>query len=123
MIRIKLRSLGALRSGNLDAADPPPEPAVDTHEIEVTEDDWLMDVCDASTAPLLFSCRSGECGICVVRVDGGGEVIDPPTPRELATIALRIPGAGEHTRLGCRVRIRAGGADASVELTMLRSAP
>lgn len=93
------------------------------HEVEIAEDEWLMDVCDASTAPLLFSCRSGECGICALVVVSGADAVDPPMDRELGTIALRRPGADPRTRLGCRCRLRASAEVPGnvVELRMLRT--
>lgn len=111
-LRVKLHAAPSAAS----AAEPP-------HEIDVAEDDWLMDVCDASSAPLLFSCRSGECGICALVVLSGAAALDPPTEREIATLQLRLPGADPRTRLGCRCRILASGADPNgvVELRMLRT--
>ena len=105
-------------------ATPPGAENVDApHEVDVVDDEWLMDVCDASTAPLLFSCRSGECGICAVLVVSGGSAVDPPTEREARTIELRLPGADPRTRLGCRCRLRgaAGAPGDVVELRMLRT--
>lgn len=96
-MRVRLRSAGH------DDATP--------HEVDVFEDDTLMDVCDASVAPLLFSCRSGECGICALVVLSGADLVESATEREVETLALRVPGADARTRLGCRVRLRASGSD------------
>lgn len=111
MLRVTLRGLDGI-----DGVDG----GAETHEIELTEDEWLMDACDATAAPLLFSCRSGECGICALHVERGAGSVDPPTARELGTIALRLPRADPRTRLGCRIRLRAEGAVEPVELVMLR---
>ncbi|MFO0615086.1 MAG: 2Fe-2S iron-sulfur cluster-binding protein [Polyangiaceae bacterium] len=89
------------------------------HDVEAASPERLMDLCDESSAPLLFSCRSGECGICALVVVRGEAGLDPPSDRERETITLRVPTADPRTRLGCQIRTRA--VDDDVELLLLRT--
>jgi ferredoxin len=95
-------------------------PSGATHELETVEDsERLLDLCDETSAPVLFSCRSGECGICALVVEHGHHALEPATLQELSTIALRIPGANHQVRLGCKVRLRS--VEATVELRLIRT--
>jgi ferredoxin len=68
--------------------------------------DRLIDVCDACSAPVEFSCRSGTCGTCRVEVIAGENLLQPPTDDELETLAA-FDAPPSH-RLACRSRLGAG---------------
>jgi 2Fe-2S ferredoxin len=68
----------------------------------------LMDLCDAVHSPVEFSCRSADCGTClVVILEGEGELM-PALAEERAVLdLLRAP---RQYRLACQARMRAGSA-------------
>jgi ferredoxin len=59
-------------------------------------------------SPVLFGCRTGICGTCLVRAVALGEApLEPPAPEEaelLAIVAPEVPGA----RLTCQLVLGAG---------------
>jgi len=73
-------------------------------ECEVDAPCSLVDVADdhpASEVP--FSCRSANCGTCLVQVVEGAEALDAPSPEELEI--LEIFGDGPGMRLCCQARL------------------
>ena len=67
----------------------------------------LVDVCDASRAPVPFSCRSASCGTCRVEVLEGLELFEDPSDEERGI--LEIFADPPHHRLACSARLRGGG--------------
>jgi ferredoxin len=64
----------------------------------------LIDICDRSATPISFSCRSGSCGTCAIRVLQGMANLSPLNEKEEIVIAdLEAPDP--HIRLACQVRI------------------
>lgn len=58
-------------------------------------------------SPLLFGCRTGICGTCVVRVTVlGGTGLEPPGEDEAELLAIICPGRSE-ARLACQLRLTA----------------
>ena len=54
-------------------------------------------------SPVLFGCRTGICGTCLVRVEApGGRMPDPPGPEERETLDLVCPGESS-ARLACQL--------------------
>jgi ferredoxin len=73
-------------------------------------------------SPLLFGCRSGLCGTCLIEVEvvevagkSGGR-LDPPDDAEREALALYAPN-NERARLACQLRL---GAD--LRIRKIRSA-
>lgn len=62
----------------------------------------LLDVCDASQAPVTFSCRSASCGVCRVEILEGDGELSPPADDEREVLA--IFDAGPRERLACQAR-------------------
>lgn len=65
----------------------------------------LLDACDETRAPVSFSCRSATCGTCLVRVEVGGELLEPPG-REETELLGALSLARTH-RLACKAVARA----------------
>ena len=63
----------------------------------------LLDACDEARAPLAFSCRSANCGVCRVEVLAGEALLEAPLADELEVLA----GARGH-RLACQIVLRDG---------------
>ena len=72
---------------------------------EVSEGKSLAIELDASRSPLLFGCRTGVCGTCLVEVQEGIEGLPPPTAeeKELLEVLTDHPRA----RLACQLEVRA----------------
>lgn len=75
--------------------------------MNVSDGATLSEVLDSSNSPVLFGCRTGLCGTCLVRVSPlNNEKIDSPTHDErlvLETICPNEPNA----RLACQIRLNA----------------
>lgn len=66
----------------------------------------LADLCDAARSPVEFSCRSADCGTCLIVVlEGEGELI-PAEPDERSVLEM-LKAGGTH-RLACQARMRPG---------------
>jgi ferredoxin len=77
-------------------------------EVNVPEGDRLLDLCDRIGATVAFSCRSADCGSCLVEAVDGADQLFPPSAREAAT--LRVLSAPAGHRLACQVLMRPGAA-------------
>ena len=64
----------------------------------------LLDHCDEVCAPLVFSCRAGNCGVCRVRVETGAELLVPPSDDERLILDAAHANPGE--RLACQIVLR-----------------
>lgn len=63
---------------------------------------------DAVNSPLLFGCRSGLCGTCLVEIEPNGEtLLDVPAPEEREALEVYAPG-NERARLACQIRLSCG---------------
>lgn len=54
----------------------------------------------AANSPILFGCRTGLCGTCLVRVQGD---LPPPGLEEAELLAILAPGDGQ-ARLACQLQ-------------------
>ncbi len=76
--------------------------------VEACEGGKLMDLCDTVNAPVEFSCRSADCGTCLIVVLEGEGELAPPLPEERAVLdILRAPS---RHRLACQVSMKPGSA-------------
>lgn len=58
-------------------------------------------------SPLLFGCRSGLCGTCLIEVESiHGEPLDAPDRDEREALRLYAPGNAK-ARLACQLRVTA----------------
>jgi ferredoxin len=62
---------------------------------------------NVQNSPVLFGCRSGLCGTCVIQIESvaGGE-LEPPDENESETLGLYAPG-NEQARLACQLMLSA----------------
>lgn len=77
-----------------------------TVRAEAPEGGALVDLCDASTAPIPLSCRGATCGTCRVTVVAGAKLLAPPNADEAALLASL--GANAAERLACQARVLPG---------------
>jgi ferredoxin len=60
----------------------------------------------AVNSPVLFGCRSGICGTCLVEVEAPGGAVPPPGPDEAEALEIFAPG-NARARLACQMRLTA----------------
>lgn len=70
--------------------------------VDVTEGQTLSEELDASNSPLLFGCRSGICGTCIIDVETGD--LPPPDEEEREIIELHAPD-NPKARLACQINL------------------
>ncbi len=69
--------------------------------MEADEEEPLIAVCERTSTPIEFGCMNGECGTCLVILEGGAPE-QPISPQEQAV--LNVLAAGEPgARLGCQL--------------------
>lgn len=69
--------------------------------IKVTTHQPLADVLTVQNSPVLFGCRTGICGTCLVHVTG---TVAPPTDEEQELLELLAPDC-PNARLACQIDI------------------
>ncbi len=75
----------------------------DNLTIDVKKDYPLIDMCDEYDTSILFGCRDGACGACMVRVVSGAENISKMDENERDF--LETMAAQENERLACQCRV------------------
>ena len=68
--------------------------------VRIAEGEHLSEHLTADNTPLLFGCRTGICGTCLVRVEGP---LPPPDDEELELLDVLAPGDAK-ARLACQLR-------------------
>jgi ferredoxin len=69
--------------------------------VELAAGATLSEHLDVGNSPLLFGCRTGLCGTCLVRVEGE---LPPPDEDEQELLEMLAPG-DPHARLACQVKL------------------
>jgi 2Fe-2S ferredoxin len=64
----------------------------------------LLDICDRTVTPISFSCRSGSCGTCAIRVLQGMTNLSPLNANEEIVID-DLENAGPGVRLACQIQV------------------
>ncbi|CBW26624.1 ferredoxin, root r-b2 [Halobacteriovorax marinus SJ] len=73
------------------------------NSVEVEDGKHLSEVLDATNSPILFGCRTGICGTCLIQVQEGMENTSAPCEDEREF--LEIVAEGDSTmRLACKVK-------------------
>jgi ferredoxin len=76
-------------------------------EIEAPDGAYIVDLCDQTSAPVPFSCRSASCGTCRIDLLEGAELLEPPSEAELDVLFLFGDDPAQR-RLACQARLRSG---------------
>lgn len=71
--------------------------------IEVKDGYALIDMCEDYDTSILFGCRDGACGACMVRVQDGKENLSPMQDDEKDF--LETMAAEEDERLACQCKV------------------
>lgn len=67
----------------------------------------LLDHLTMENSPVLFGCRAGMCGTCLVRVEPTGDgALEPPAAAEVELLDIIAPGE-PRARLACQVVLTA----------------
>lgn len=78
----------------------------DDMTIEVKEGYPLIDMCEEHDTSILFGCRDGACGACMVKVVSGAEHINPADEDEKEF--LETMAAEPNERLACQCKVSGG---------------
>jgi ferredoxin len=71
--------------------------------VELAAGSSICEFLDVGNSPLLFGCRTGICGTCLVRVEGA---LPPPSDEERELLDMLAPGDAQ-ARLGCQIKLTA----------------
>jgi len=74
--------------------------------VSVPAGQTLSEDLNIKNSPVLFGCRTGICGTCVVEVIEGAEKLAPPDEDELEILELYGEGL-ENPRLACQIDLQA----------------
>ncbi len=72
--------------------------------VELPEGPYLSDYLTAVNSPVLFGCRSGICGTCLIEVTPLQGDLDLPDELEAETLALFAPN-NPNARLACQLNL------------------
>jgi ferredoxin len=65
----------------------------------------LSELLTVQNSPLLFGCRSGLCGTCLIEVEeSGAQRLEPPGAEEAEALEIYAPG-NARARLACQIHI------------------
>ena len=83
-------------------------PGTDFKSIFIEEKSDLSRVLDVNNSPLLFGCRTGICGTCLVEVTAEEQgAYLPPSEDEKEVLAL-LADENPKARLACQLRVTGG---------------
>lgn len=75
-------------------------------EIACDAGERLLDALDDAGLSSIASCRSANCGVCLVRLRRGAAYVTPPSSSEAETLrVLSVAGPSGEARLSCQLRI------------------
>ena len=79
-------------------------PETDFQKVCLPEDCALCEGLDARNSPLLFGCRTGICGTCLIEVVDGYDNLEAPDEEEQEALSIYAP---EHpkARLACQIKV------------------
>ena len=92
-----------MKTCTISFPDSPHAPATLPEGANLSENLTIMN------SPMLFGCRAGICGTCLIQVEEGYDSLTPPTPDEYEALEVYAPG-NTKARLGCQVRLTGNAA-------------
>ncbi len=87
-----------MKTCKISFPDSPHAPATLPEGANLSENLTIMN------SPMLFGCRAGICGTCLIQVEEGYDGLTPPTSDECEALEVYAPGNAK-ARLGCQVRL------------------
>jgi ferredoxin len=76
----------------------------DNLNLDVPNNYPLIDMCEDHDTSILFGCRDGACGACIIRVKKGSENLSPMEDNEKDF--LETMAAEEDERLACQCKVK-----------------
>lgn len=73
--------------------------------IELEEESSLSEALNVQNSPILFGCRTGICGTCLVQIEGETKLTPPADEDELEVIEVFSDGE-VGLRLACQIKIK-----------------
>jgi len=67
----------------------------------------VIEVSEKVGAGIIYGCREGDCGTCLMKVDAGNEFLSEPTALEDKVLKENM--AGKNMRLACQAQILGDG--------------
>ena len=72
--------------------------------VEVEKGCNPSEILNSSNSPVLFGCRTGVCGTCLVEIVSGAESIEPASAAEKEMLEVMAPG-NEKARFACQLSV------------------
>lgn len=72
--------------------------------VHAAENTKLSQMLTVINSPLLFGCRTGVCGTCLVQVEKGSDALKVPDPEEVEALDIYAPG-NQNARLACQLTL------------------
>ncbi len=69
--------------------------------LKLEKNSQLSECLTVQNSPVLFGCRTGICGTCLIEVEGD---IPPPNAEELEILEIFAPGK-KQVRLACQIKL------------------
>ncbi len=85
----------------------------DKLSIDVPDDYALIDLCDKHDTSILFGCRDGACGACMIKVIDGASHMSAMEDHERDF--LETMAAADNERLACQCKV--SGGDVTIEVS------
>ena len=63
----------------------------------------VIEISERINAGIIYGCREGDCGTCMMKVEDGWENLS--TPSVVEDKVLRENAAGRHSRLACQAQV------------------
>lgn len=77
----------------------------DVDEMEIEEGVSPSEVMNVENSPVLFGCRTGICGTCLVNIIEGGENLSAPDENEQEVLEIVAPDH-PNARLACQIKVK-----------------
>ena len=84
----------------------------DNLSIDVEDNYAMIDMCETHDTSILFGCRDGACGACMIKVTKGAENLSPIQDDEKDF--LETMAAEPNERLACQCRVK---GDVTIEVS------
>lgn len=80
-------------------------PATEYLPCEMPENSNLADELNASNSPVLFGCRTGLCGTCLIEILDSDGKLNIPNEIEEEALSIYAPN-NQKARLACQIRLQ-----------------
>lgn len=79
-------------------------PTSDYKSVSLPAGSNLSEQLTVINSPVLFGCRTGICGTCLVQIQSGEDTLTPPDEAELEALEIYAPGI-KNARLACQIAL------------------